>query len=496
MTRPSGSAAGLALRYTAGVTVAHILAVIEVLIVMTALRRETLGSDHAPFGEHNDPLVVALVVVALVVVVVGSVLNVLPPLRWYLSGASPSPQQRRRALNVARRTTFLLVGVWAASGAVVVLANLRDAVTVTVLVGPAVFFGATAAVCTALLLTARTLHPLSAAAGPYGVDRDTAPGVMARLLLMWVLCCALPSTGIALLILIRARGWIIETTASVEVPVLVLSAVAMLWGLRGMMLVSRSISDPVREVVDAMADVERGNIDRRVAIYERSEIGLLQSGFNRMVAGLRERDRLRDLFGRHVGDDVVKLLVQRDESLYRDVREVAVLFIDLAGSTRLAATHPPEQVADVLNDFFRAVVAAVDRHHGFVNKFQGDAALAVFGAPLRSATAPGDALATARELATSMRALSSLDFGVGVCAGPVFAGYLGALNRFEYTVIGDPVNEAARLADRAKSDPGRVLASGAAVRDAAEDERAQWRPAGSVVLRGRSRPTDMWAPSA
>ncbi|MCV7174689.1 HAMP domain-containing protein, partial [Mycolicibacterium sphagni] len=162
--------------------------------------------------------------------------------------------------------------------------------TVTVLVGPAVFFGATAAVCTALLLTVRTLHPLSAAADPYGVRLDTAdnaPGVIARLLMMWVLCCALPSVGVALLILIRSHGWIIDRTSSVEIPVLVLCAVAVVWGLRGMVLVSRSISDPVREVVEAMADVERGDIRRRVDVYERSEIGLLQSGFNRMVAGLR-----------------------------------------------------------------------------------------------------------------------------------------------------------------------------------------------------------------
>lgn len=73
-----------------------------------------------------------------------------------------------------------------------------------------------------------------------------------------------------------------------------------------MILVSRSISDPVREVIDAMGEIEHGRIGTFVDVYERSEIGRLQTGFNRMVAGLAERDRLRDLFGRHVGADVAR----------------------------------------------------------------------------------------------------------------------------------------------------------------------------------------------
>jgi len=495
-TEPPASATELALRYAAGVTLAHLLAVTEVVLVMTALRRETLNENQAPFTEANNGLIIALAVVALIVVAVGSLLNVLPSLRWYVAGATPTPDQRQTALRIAHRGSMLLAGTWAASGVAVVLANLHDAFTVTVLVGPAVFFGATAAVCTALLLTIRTLHPLSAAADPYGVRLDTAdnaPGVIARLLMMWVLCCALPSVGVALLILIRSHGWIIDQSSSVEIPVLVLCAVAVVWGLRGMVLVSRSISDPVREVVEAMADVERGDIRRRVDVYERSEIGLLQSGFNRMVAGLRERDRLRDLFGRHVGDDVVQVLVEQNEALYRDVREVSVLFVDLTGFTQFAANRDPAEVADVLDHFYRAIVAVVDQRRGFINKFQGDAALVVFGAPAPAADPATDAAATARDLAARLHG-RQLDFGIGVSAGRVFAGFVGAEFRFEYTVIGDPVNEAARLADRAKISPARVLCS-AAVLDAGDTaERRRWEHVGDEVLRGRSTPTAMYQP--
>ncbi len=78
----------------------------------------------------------------------------------------------------------------------------------------------------------------------------------------------------------------------------------------------------------------------------------------------------------------------------------------------------------------------------------------------------------------------------------MFAGFVGALNRFEYTVIGDAVNESARLADRAKQEPGRVLCSAAALHDADTDEREHWVPTTSEVLRGRSAPTEMFAPTA
>jgi class 3 adenylate cyclase len=235
-------------------------------------------------------------------------------------------------------------------------------------------------------------------------------------------------------------------------------------------------------------------IDRSLDVYEWSEIGRLQSGFNRMVAGLREREQLRDLFGRHVGEEVVRRAIDENESLSGDERNVAILFIDLVGSTQLAVTHEPHEVAAVLNEFFRMVVAHVDEHNGLVNKFQGDAVLAVFGAPLRTADPASAALATARALGAELSSLP-VDFGIGVSAGPVFAGNIGAENRYEYTVVGDAVNEAARLADLAKDFDGRVLCSAAALDQAAEAERGYWAAHGCEVLRGRSTATAISAPA-
>jgi class 3 adenylate cyclase len=261
-----------------------------------------------------------------------------------------------------------------------------------------------------------------------------------------------------------------------------------------MILVGRSISDPVREVVVAMTEVERGLGGVLVEVYEPSEIGRLQVGFNRMVAGLEERERLRDLFGRHVGTDVARQALQRDGSLSGDVRDVAVLFVDLMGSTAIAAARPPEEVAEILNDFFRIVVAAVHHRHGLINKFEGDAVLAVFGAPIEIDEPVSAALATARGLGPELRKLPLVDFGIGVTAGAVFAGNIGAENRYEYTVIGDVVNEAARLADHAKRWGSRILAAGSALACARAEEREHWAMRGSASLRGRSAVTELAEP--
>ncbi|WP_232000743.1 adenylate/guanylate cyclase domain-containing protein [Mycobacterium kyorinense] len=483
------------IRYAAGLAFAHLLSVAEVLVIVVALSGHVTGGAAAHFSDRYVITSVTVVSLATLAVLIGGVVVITPSLRWFVPGREPDTNQRRAAMKLMRNQSIVLAATWTASGATFVALDLDGGLTVAVSTGLAVLFGGAAATGTAVLLSQRTVRPIIAAATKGFEGFVTAPGVMTRLVTMWLLCSALPCVAIAVLVFLRANGWIIPKSASVEIPVLVLSIVAVMLGLRGMILVSRSISDPVREVIDAMAEIEHGRIGVFVDVYERSEIGRLQRGFNRMVAGLSERDRLRDLFGRHVGADVARRAVKEGASLSGDVGEAAILFVDLVGSTQLAASRPPEEVAEVLNDFFRIVVGAVDERHGLINKFQGDAALAVFGAPLRTSGAASAALATARVLGTRLRRLPVVDFGIGVSAGSVFAGNIGAENRYEYTVIGDAVNEAARLADLAKTFPGRVLCSAAAVDRADDAEEQHWDSGDSAVLRGRSEATHIWTPA-
>lgn len=214
-----------------------------------------------------------------------------------------------------------------------------------------------------------------------------------------------------------------------------------------------------------------------------------------MVKGLRERERMRDIFGRHVGEDVAREALEREEGLGGETREVAILFIDMTGSTALAASRPATEVVELLNEFFGVVVETVDEHGGWVNKFEGDAALAVFGAPQEIDDPAGRALASAREMCARLaREVADIDAGVGVAYGEVVAGNIGGVQRFEYTVIGDAVNEAARLCELAKERDVAMLASSTAVEEASAGEADHWTLEDEVELRGRSKATRLARP--
>lgn len=284
---------------------------------------------------------------------------------------------------------------------------------------------------------------------------------------------------------------------NVFVSVSVLTAVAVAVGLISVLLYAWSVTGPVQSVRAGMHRVRAGIIDadQDLVVYDASELGELQLGFNTMVAGLREQERTRDLFNRHVGRDVADAAMLGEVELGGSERTVAVIFVDVIGSTQLAIQRTPTEVVDLLNQFFGVIVDATERHDGLVNKFEGDAVLSIFGAPQDIDDPAGSALRAAREIAQRLgRDVPGLQAGIGVGYGNVVAGNVGAIQRFEYTVIGDPVNESARISELAKRDPRVPWASGRAVAAAGAVERGRWKPVDAVVLRGRSEATQLYVP--
>ncbi len=150
-----------------------------------------------------------------------------------------------------------------------------------------------------------------------------------------------------------------------------------------------------------------------------------------------------------------------------------MVFIDIIGSTQLVTSRPAAEVVQLLNRFFAVIVEEVDRHRGLVNKFEGDAVLAVFGAPNHLDRPEDHALGAARAIARRLDGeIPEIKAGIGVTAGNAVAGNVGAKERFEYTVIGEPVNEAARLCELAKNEPRRLLASSDTITAASQEEKA------------------------
>ncbi len=243
-------------------------------------------------------------------------------------------------------------------------------------------------------------------------------------------------------------------------------------------------------MVTALERVGRGDLTISVDVDEVGEIGMLQRGINDMVAGLRERERIQDLFGQHVGPAVAEEAIRSGVTLGDgEHRTVVALFVDIIGSTKLTRRTEPTEFVAILNRFFGRVVEAVESNGGLVNKFEGDAALCVFGAPVELDDPATAALQAARQIRDCVHIDGEVQIGIGVALGNVIAGQIGTPSRLEYTVIGDAVNEAARLTELAKRVDGSILASDATVEACTEEEREHWSKGKVLRLRGRDAPT-------
>jgi adenylate cyclase len=343
------------------------------------------------------------------------------------------------------------------------------------------------------LFTEFALRPVAAQALEAGrTPRRLAPGIMGRTLTVWLLGSGVPMLGIMVTALLG--GLLLDNLSKTQlaVAILVISTAALIFGFVLMWILAWLTATPVRVVRAALKRAEDGDLRGDLVVFDGTELGELQRGFNSMVDGLRERERVRDLFGRHVGREVAAAAERDMPQLGGEERHVAVVFIDIIGSTHLVTSRPAADVVQLLNRFFAVIVEEVDRHHGLVNKFEGDAVLAVFGAPNHLDRAEDQALGAARAIARRLDSeVPECKAGIGVAAGNAVAGNVGAKERFEYTVIGEPVNEAARLCELAKDEPSRLLASADTINAASDDERSHWSLGETVTLRGHDQPTQL-----
>lgn len=402
---------------------------------------------------------------------------------WVRVGNPPTERQRRFLFSLPGFETATALVSWL--GAAVLFGIINQDVQ-RISVGIAL---AGVVTCTMLYLLLegrfRPLFALALADAELPADRRD---VLPRLLLAWLLGSAVPLLAIGLNPLISPApldndrlAWLALVGAAAGGVVMAIAAV--------------SVSRPLNRVRDALRRIEQGDLDVHVPVDDLGELGRLAEGVNDLVAGIREREVLRDLFGRQVGQaGLADLALSGEPTVTGERRVVTVLFVDLQGYTRFAERHHPEEVVTMLNNFFRVVVAVVNREGGWVNKFEGDAALCLFGAPQDSPDHAGRALRAAtaipRELEQSDGLLSA---GIGVATGEVLAGFVGTPERFEYTVIGDVVNLASRLCDLAKSEKVPALASVATAQAAGLPE--EWRPAGRFAIRGRREKAEAYAPS-
>ncbi|WP_156689335.1 adenylate/guanylate cyclase domain-containing protein [Mycobacterium sp. Marseille-P9652] len=245
---------------------------------------------------------------------------------------------------------------------------------------------------------------------------------------------------------------------------------------------------PIRDLAEGTKRVAAGDYSQGLPVVQDDDLGALAASFNRMQAGLAERRRLHAAFGTYVDPALAaRLLAQGDDVFSGERREVTVMFVDVRDFTPFAEANSAEDTVSRLNALFEIVVPAVVDAGGHVNKFLGDGALAVFGAPNDLAD-HADAAVTAAVLIHRLvpeRFGGQLRIGIGLNTGVVIAGTIGGGGKLEFTLIGDAVNVAARVEQLTKTTGDTILLTQQCV-DALASPPAGLIDRGSYVLKGKS----------
>ena len=280
-----------------------------------------------------------------------------------------------------------------------------------------------------------------------------------------------------------------------EKTILYISFTALFGAILVALWIARGVSQPVQQLATFTKRVAAGDYTQRIALDRADELGQLATAFNQMTAGLADRDRVRDLLGKVVSPEIAAQLLQSDVQLGGEEREVTILFCDLRNFTGMSEKMPASEVLTLLNRYLNRMSTIIEAHGGVIDKYIGDAIMALYGAPLDQPDAARRALDTARVMADSLHELNlelvaegkpRLEFGIGINTGRVVAGNMGSNSRLNYTVIGDGVNLASRLETLTK-DPAyqtSVIVSEAAAR--ASGQAARLRSLGEITVKGKT----------
>jgi adenylate cyclase len=287
--------------------------------------------------------------------------------------------------------------------------------------------------------------------------------------------------------------------ASARNQALLITLLMVLAGLGGAVGLAALLSRPIFRLVQATGAIAAGNFNIALPVASRDELGALTDSFNRMARSLREKEMIKRAFTRYVAREVVEEILKDPENLVLsgERRQVTVLFCDVRGFTPMSERLAPEEVVLLLNDFYTLMIETTFKYDGTLDKFLGDAVMAVFGAPMAHPDHSARAIRTALAMQEGITGLNerrmrdgkeAISVGIGVSAGEAVAGTVGTEDRMEYTVIGDSVNLAARLESNAK--PGQILISHRTYERVRDLVAA--RPLGRIRVKGKEEEVEVY----
>ena len=246
------------------------------------------------------------------------------------------------------------------------------------------------------------------------------------------------------------------------------AGILLLLGFIMTILMTKFFQNPLKKLTESANEISKGNYDTKTVICSNDEMGILGDSFNAMTKSLKEKEFMRDTFGKIVTPQIRDYLLNQNVALGGETLDVTVMFCDIRGFTTLSENMKPERIVFLLNEYFTGLEKCIAKHGGVINKYIGDAIMALFGAPIQSASHASDAYAAACDMRKELVSLNErfktqdlpqIHFGIGLHSGVVLAGNIGAENRMEYTVIGDTVNTASRIEGLCKTYKKDLLLS-------------------------------------
>jgi adenylate cyclase len=266
-------------------------------------------------------------------------------------------------------------------------------------------------------------------------------------------------------------------------------------------LFSMTLTSPIEKLAGLIGMVSKGNFDVKATSYVKShdEVGDLAIAFDHMTDGLKERDKVKNLFSKFHGSSVAEDLINKDIGVGGQSKEVVVFFSDIRGFTAFSEHRSPEQVVAMLNEYFAVMVKVINHHGGVVDKFIGDAIMAIWGAPKGSEEDSRKALRACIEMRKGLADLNEkriargeppLMIGMGLHAGTAISGTIGSDERMEYTVIGNTVNTASRIEASTKAFGADLLVTDDVIAKVGDNFILDY--AGAAEVKGRSEAIKMY----
>jgi adenylate cyclase len=236
----------------------------------------------------------------------------------------------------------------------------------------------------------------------------------------------------------------------------------------------KRIVSPIFRMAQASQQMEKGiqhwvgmaYLSKSISMHRNDEIGNLASSFNHMVKVLGEKEKIRSILGKVVSDEIAKKMLNTKIKLEGENVNATILFLDIRNFTHLSESMQPIDVLSLLNISFTKITNIIEKHHGVVDKYIGDAVMALYGAPIASDKHSHDAVMAALDIVDSLedinislkgKGLPEINLGIGINTGKIVAGNIGSENRMNYTAIGDTVNIASRIQDLNKQYKTHII---------------------------------------